>query len=174
MIKEICLDFSVGFEAFTAVFIKSSVFWDITPCSQLEVNRRFGGTYRLHFQGWRISRALLSSACFVQVYDDGAHLFLRNAGWLSMDYMALYPGRQIFLSRKLSVTICILKNCQPGSLYSVMRSSKETKSMAGKECFALWHLPYRLLIALHVKRFFTKVLMFKHTSSLWTSFKDIG
>jgi hypothetical protein len=35
------------------------VFWDITPCSPLKVNRRFGGTYRLHLQG----RALLAT-CF--------------------------------------------------------------------------------------------------------------
>jgi hypothetical protein len=30
--------------------MKSSIFWDIT----LKVNRRFGGTYRLHLQGWII------------------------------------------------------------------------------------------------------------------------
>jgi hypothetical protein len=33
------------------VAIKSTIFWDITPCSPLSVNRRFGGTYRIHFQG---------------------------------------------------------------------------------------------------------------------------
>jgi hypothetical protein len=27
---------------------KSTVFWDITPCSPLEANRRFGETYHLH------------------------------------------------------------------------------------------------------------------------------
>jgi hypothetical protein len=32
-------------------------FWDITPCSQLNVNRRFGGKCRLRLQGRRISRA---------------------------------------------------------------------------------------------------------------------
>jgi hypothetical protein len=37
--------------------MKSTIFWDITPCSPLKVNRRFGGTYRLHLQGRRISRA---------------------------------------------------------------------------------------------------------------------
>jgi hypothetical protein len=26
------------------------IFWDITPCSQLRVNQRFGGTYRLHLK----------------------------------------------------------------------------------------------------------------------------
>jgi hypothetical protein len=35
--------------------LKSTIFWDITPCSLLSVNRRFGATYRLHLQGrpWR-------------------------------------------------------------------------------------------------------------------------
>jgi hypothetical protein len=34
----------------TTVRLKSTVFWDITPCNPLNVNRRFGGTYRLHLQ----------------------------------------------------------------------------------------------------------------------------
>jgi hypothetical protein len=37
--------------------LKNTIFWDITPRSPLKVNRRFGGTYRLHLQGRRISRA---------------------------------------------------------------------------------------------------------------------
>jgi hypothetical protein len=43
----------VGFEVFTLVVMKSIIFWDITPCGPLSVNRRFGGTYRLHLQGRR-------------------------------------------------------------------------------------------------------------------------
>jgi hypothetical protein len=39
------------------VCMPSTVFWDITLCSPLKVNRRFGGTHRLHLQGRRISRA---------------------------------------------------------------------------------------------------------------------
>jgi hypothetical protein len=31
-------------------FVKSVIFWDITSCSPLKVNRRFGGIYRLHLQ----------------------------------------------------------------------------------------------------------------------------
>jgi hypothetical protein len=31
----------LGFEVLTAVDMKSSIFWDITMCSQLKVNRRF-------------------------------------------------------------------------------------------------------------------------------------
>jgi hypothetical protein len=40
----------VGFEVFTAVVLKSSFFWDMTPCSALSGTRRFGATYRLHLQ----------------------------------------------------------------------------------------------------------------------------
>jgi hypothetical protein len=43
-------------EILTAVTMRSSIFWDITPCSPLKVNRRFGGTHRLHLQG-RTNRA---------------------------------------------------------------------------------------------------------------------
>jgi hypothetical protein len=37
----------VGFEVLTEVVMKSTIFWDITPCSPLNINRRFGGTYCL-------------------------------------------------------------------------------------------------------------------------------
>jgi hypothetical protein len=43
----------VGFEVFTAVVMKSVIFCDMKPCSPLSVNRRFGGTYRLHLHGLR-------------------------------------------------------------------------------------------------------------------------
>jgi hypothetical protein len=46
-----------GSEVLTAVVMKSSIFWDVTPCSLLEVNRRFGGTCRLRLQCRRISQA---------------------------------------------------------------------------------------------------------------------
>jgi hypothetical protein len=47
--KKITL-YNVGFEVYTAVIMKSIIFWDISPCSPLSVNRRFGGTYRLHLR----------------------------------------------------------------------------------------------------------------------------
>jgi hypothetical protein len=37
--------------------LKHSVLWDIMPSSPLKVNQRFGETYRLHLQGWRLSQA---------------------------------------------------------------------------------------------------------------------
>jgi hypothetical protein len=33
--------------------MKNAVFWDVAPCGFC-VNRRFGGTYRLHLQGRNI------------------------------------------------------------------------------------------------------------------------
>jgi hypothetical protein len=48
---------NVGFEVLTAVVKKSSIFWDITSCSPLKVNRRFGKSCRLHLQGRRIRQA---------------------------------------------------------------------------------------------------------------------
>jgi hypothetical protein len=42
----------VGFEVLTAAVMKSTVFWDITPCCNLlKDNRRFGEIYRLYLQG---------------------------------------------------------------------------------------------------------------------------
>jgi hypothetical protein len=41
---------------FNPTVTKSTIFWDITPCSPLKVNRRFRETHRFHLQG-RISRA---------------------------------------------------------------------------------------------------------------------
>jgi hypothetical protein len=45
----------IGFEVLTAMVMKSTIFWDITLCNPLSVNRRFGVTYRLHLQGKKIS-----------------------------------------------------------------------------------------------------------------------
>jgi hypothetical protein len=42
--------FFVGFELVTELrMMSTTICWDIAPCSPLKVNRRFGGTYRLHF-----------------------------------------------------------------------------------------------------------------------------
>jgi hypothetical protein len=38
----------VGFQVFTAVIMKTIIFWDMMPCSPLGSNRRFGGKYGLH------------------------------------------------------------------------------------------------------------------------------
>jgi hypothetical protein len=53
---------SVGFEVLTAVVMKKSIFWDITPCSPLQMKWCFRGTCCLHLQDQRISRLFLSPA----------------------------------------------------------------------------------------------------------------
>jgi hypothetical protein len=74
------------------VVIKNTIFWDITPCSPLSVNRRFGGTYRLHLQSYACHLLLL---WFLARYffepEDRGDIFLRNVSWNSTDYTALYP-----------------------------------------------------------------------------------
>jgi hypothetical protein len=82
---------------------KSYTFWDITPRSPMKVNRRFGGTCRLHLNGRRISQArnkreaaMEESSRFLigEFFDpEDGDTFLRKVGWLSTDYAALYPRR---------------------------------------------------------------------------------
>jgi hypothetical protein len=49
--------FLVVFKVLTPVIIKSSIFWDVTSCSPLKVNRRFGVKCRLHLQDRIVSQA---------------------------------------------------------------------------------------------------------------------
>jgi hypothetical protein len=52
----------VGFEVFTALVMKSTIFWDITPCSLLSVNQSFRGTYRhCHLLAFWFLAELISS-----------------------------------------------------------------------------------------------------------------
>jgi hypothetical protein len=61
MILGINNNYFVGFEIFTAVVMKSIIFWDMTPCSLLSCNRRFGGTYRLHSACLLVLAEIISS-----------------------------------------------------------------------------------------------------------------
>jgi hypothetical protein len=55
--------------------VKSIIFWDMTSCSPLSFNRRFGGTYRLHLQGRRNGFSKPESKRVA-----GGDMFLRNVG----------------------------------------------------------------------------------------------
>jgi hypothetical protein len=64
----------VGFEVFTAVVMKSIIFWDITPCTACHLLTRW----------------------FAELFfdpEDGGDTFLRNVACNSMDYTASYPRR---------------------------------------------------------------------------------
>jgi hypothetical protein len=61
-LKRLHTTFIFKFEAkqstyYVGFVVLTTVVWYITLCSPLKVNRRFGGTYRLHLHGLRISRA---------------------------------------------------------------------------------------------------------------------
>jgi hypothetical protein len=66
---------------------KSTIFWNITPCSPLSVNRRFGGKYRLYLQGRKISWArnqrestsICSSETSVDTQSQKMVLFITTA-----------------------------------------------------------------------------------------------
>jgi hypothetical protein len=78
------------------VAMKCFVYWDITLCSPLKVNRRFGGIYCLHIQGRRINQAknqrealcLLPGSCrFFLLWllldpEDGNNIFYETLGSL--------------------------------------------------------------------------------------------
>jgi hypothetical protein len=72
----------VKFEVLAAVFMKSTIFWDITPCSPLRVNRPFGGTYCHHLQGRKnktSKKPALLATCFHGDFFIG--LFSRPWWW---------------------------------------------------------------------------------------------
>jgi hypothetical protein len=49
----------IELEAFSAVTMKGTKFWDVNSCSPVEIHRRVGEKYRLHLQGRRASLLLL-------------------------------------------------------------------------------------------------------------------
>jgi hypothetical protein len=63
--------------------VKKAVFLVVAPCRS-GVNRRFGGTYRLHLQGRLLTcltDALRADFLIFPLYpEDGGDTFLRNVG----------------------------------------------------------------------------------------------
>jgi hypothetical protein len=57
--------------------IQKAVFLDVTPCGFI-INRRFGGTCRLHLQGRRNNAS--EEECNFFYPEDGGDTFLRNVG----------------------------------------------------------------------------------------------
>jgi hypothetical protein len=66
--------------------MKNLIFWDMTPCSPLSLNRRFGGTYRL--------QQAAESACHLLACWFSQILFLRPRKW--MQYVP--PKRRLKLN----------------------------------------------------------------------------
>jgi hypothetical protein len=76
---------NVGFEVFTAVVMKSIIFWDVTPCSLL-----------------MLATCLHAGSCSNYFFDDedGGDMFLRNVGCISKDYTASHSRRWFSIRKK--------------------------------------------------------------------------
>jgi hypothetical protein len=87
--------------------MKSIIFWDMTPCSPLSFNRRFGGTNRRHLKGRRNSFSKTSKQAGGKHNDpeDGGDVFLRNVGWNSTDCTASYPRRWFSPEEKIVLIV---------------------------------------------------------------------
>jgi hypothetical protein len=83
------------------VTTKSTVFWDVTLCSSLEIYRRFGGTRWVQFKGRRGSQA---RSRFLLIFDSvfGGSTFFRNVGCLLL-YYTLYTEDSILLYKLISL-----------------------------------------------------------------------
>jgi hypothetical protein len=85
--------------------MRNSIFWDITPCSPLKVNRRFEGTYRLHLHGWRKCEARnnawkkappkrwLTSNGLHGIISEGTEIFRK---YISYEFSSLRNGNEIY------------------------------------------------------------------------------
>jgi hypothetical protein len=92
----------VRFEVCMAVTMKKSVFWYVAPCRYC-VNRRFGGTYRLHLQG-----SLHSPA---------------HAGSSLADFSTL-KMEAIRISETSVYTICTLRHIPEDGIFHVVNEFK--------------------------------------------------
>jgi hypothetical protein len=96
--------------------MKSTIFWDITPCSLLSVNRSFGGTYRLHLQSRKNKLnqppafTLVSCSGYFFDPEDGSDVFLRKQVAFTLVSCSPYfldseDGGDMFLRKQVAFTL---------------------------------------------------------------------
>jgi hypothetical protein len=69
LLERLCNSHALGCEVFTAVVMKSHIFWDTMPCCPLQVDRRFWSN--------QLSRLFLLDLFGP---EDGGVMILRNVG----------------------------------------------------------------------------------------------
>lgn len=82
----------VGFQVHSGVATKNSVFWDMSLCITVKVNRRFGETYRLQSSACCLLHAGFSFYLPIEPEIIG-DMFFRNIRCLSTNYTALCSDR---------------------------------------------------------------------------------
>jgi hypothetical protein len=84
----------VRFNVLTEVVMKFSMYWDITRCSRLKINRRFGRKYLQSSTCYLLHAGLLLDSFFDT--ENGGDMILRNVSLLPTDYTVMFPRRQHF------------------------------------------------------------------------------
>jgi hypothetical protein len=107
--------------------LKSIIFWDMTPCSPLSYNQRFGGTYRLHHQGRRnrfskpVSKQVASRSRMILLATCLLNLFLWPWRWrryVPPERRLKLNGLHSIISQKIILFIAIaVKTSNPTSFY---------------------------------------------------------
>jgi hypothetical protein len=120
------------------------IFWDITPCSPLKINRHSSGTCRLHLQGRSIIQAInqhegwSTKSGFLRSFffepDDGCNIFLQ---WTTLRYIP-EDRNPITISVRISTPIfplCFLRHFACGMEDNYVSSNNGTmRWMAELSC----------------------------------------
>jgi hypothetical protein len=75
------------------VVIKNIIFWDITPCSSKTTDVSEEHIASIFSPKIGQQETSVKAECLFFDPEDGGGMFLRNVGWLSADYTALYLRR---------------------------------------------------------------------------------
>jgi hypothetical protein len=105
--------------------VKSSIFWDITPCNPLKVSRHFGGTCRLHLQSRRLTQAR-------NQHDAGSEHGISNATLSSCD--VLHSRCSVSLVSKCSPKHFVTKGHKTLLLDLIGMKQQEITYNAGNIC----------------------------------------
>jgi hypothetical protein len=115
--------------------MKSTIFWDITPCSPLKINGRFGGTCHFHLQGLRISRArhqYVASTLKCRLTFNGLH------GAISQNIELFFTRRHISEDGDLRSTFSSAHRCSLDNDTEVVTSCSRAvkRSAQWQSCYA--------------------------------------
>jgi hypothetical protein len=94
------VSFLAGFEVPTELVMKNTIFWDMTSCNPLKANRRFGGTYRLHFDFEKVSREIYQDESNLLAICFHAGVLLDLSSTLKMEPYFLPKRRMVFNGQK--------------------------------------------------------------------------